>query len=101
MKPFPMPNDRLTPLGEVTERIVVASVEYRDEPTMIALVLLLRPVSPFFEVAHFYMEDAPEEETPVYHVPIPARAEGAVHVLATHFNIVTAVREYEQSGGDI
>lgn len=84
MMPFPMPNN------ELYERRVVASVMYRDEPTEIALVLLLNRQAPFFTVAHLYLEDCPEEDS----------VEGELLLLATEYNIVPAVRAYEQSGGD-
>lgn len=98
--PFPMPNDTLFGTDEDGEirrdpRIVVASVQYRDEPTMIALVLLLNRQSPFFTVAHWYQEPSPAE------YDIPYRPTGYLHELGTHYNIVHAVREYEQSGGDV
>lgn len=83
-----MPNEKMG------FRTVVASVEYRDEPTYIATVLLLNPVSPFFTVAHFYMEPTEQEGE------IPARPAGYVHELGTELNIVPAVRLYEESGGD-
>lgn len=88
--PFPMPNDRIGTNGP----LVVASVEYRDEPTYIATVLLLWPEMPFFEVAHYYLEDCPPEGD------IEARPAGTVHQLARVENIVPAVDWYQQAGGD-
>lgn len=88
MKPFPMPNDQLA------GRTVVASVEYRDEPTMIALVLLLEPKPPFFTVALYFQEECPAE------YESPKRFEGEIDVLGEHMNIVDAVGDYEDSGGD-
>ena len=98
--PFPMPNDTLFGADETGEirrdpRTVIASVEYRDEPTVIALVLLLNRASPFFTVAHYYQEACPAEGD------APARPTGYLHELVEEYNIVHAVREYEQSGGDV
>lgn len=87
-----MPNDKLVLEGQPVT--VVASVEYRDEPTYIATVLLLGPRTPFFRVAHFYMEPTEQEGE------IEPRRAGYVHVLGTFENIVPAVRCYEESGGD-
>jgi hypothetical protein len=89
--PFPMPNDRI---GGPHGPLVVASVEYRDEPTYIATVLLLWPEAPYFEVAHFYQEDCPAEGD------IPGRPAGRVLTISRHENIVPAVEEYQQMGGD-
>lgn len=86
--PHPMPGDM------IGAQRVIASVQYRDEPTLIATVLLLNPASPFFTVAHYFMEDAPAEDE------APFNAAGTLHELATELNIVPAVREYEQAGGD-
>lgn len=83
---FPMPNDMLG------TSIVVASVTYRDDD--IALVLLLNPGPPFFTVAHYYLFDAPAEYGVEY------RPAGYLHVLGVFENIVPAIREYEQCGGD-
>lgn len=84
---FPIPNDR------IDGRVVVASVNY-DEDNQIALVLLLNSSAPFFTVAHYYMQDVPAADA------IPFRPRGYVHVLGDHFNIVPAVEEYQQNGGD-
>lgn len=78
---FPMPGDTL--LG----RTVIASTYYTDE---IALVLLLNDRPPFFTVAHYQVHDSHD----------PAYPAGSLTHLATEYNIVPAVREYEQSGGD-
>jgi hypothetical protein len=75
---FPMPNDSLyiDKRGVVT---VVASVYYTDEE---ALVLLLHNEPPFFEVAQLLVAN-----------------EGLLS-LGTFENIVPAVDEYKDSGGD-
>lgn len=70
---FPMPNDKI---GDFT---VVASVYYTDE---IATVLLLRRNAPFFTVGQVDLET------------------GRLTVGEYHENIVPAVREYEDMGGD-
>jgi hypothetical protein len=70
---FPMPNDSLA------GATVVASVEYTDD---VALVLLLNP-EPFYFTVTLYRLDG-----------------GGFDVIGTYENIVPAVREYEQNGGD-
>lgn len=75
MSKFPMPNDRLG------DRTVVASVWYTEDPE-IATVLLLNPKAPFFTVAFYDLKN------------------GGIDPIITTENIVPAVREYEQSGGD-
>jgi hypothetical protein len=87
--PFPMPNDKI---GDAT---VLASVEYfDDERGAVSLVLLLEQTSPFFTVAHYARTDVrSNDETTAYKA-------GEVDVIGRFWNIVEAVREYEQSGGD-
>ena len=82
---FPMPND------VINGSTVVASVEYRDEPSLIALVLLLNKQAPYFTVAHYYQEASPD--APVY-------PRGHLLVHGDFENIVPAVEEYTQQGGD-
>jgi hypothetical protein len=88
--PFPMPND------VIDGKTVVASVTYiDDERGDLALVLLLEHESPFFTVAHYAMTDLAEDEN------TSGYAAGEIDVIGRFMNIVEAVREYEQSGGDI
>lgn len=75
----PLPND------VIGDSIVVASVVYNEDDykEAIFLVLLLNKQPPFFTVATMYW---PSEE-------IIARE--------NHFNIVHAIEEYKDSGGDV
>lgn len=87
--PFPMPND------VIEDKIVVASAQYiDDERGSIALVLLLTKVPPFFAVALYAQTDIADDKG-----FRPYKA-GEAYVIGQHWNIVPAVREYEQSGGD-
>jgi hypothetical protein len=89
VKPFPMPNE------ELAGRTVIASVEYfADERGEVALVLLLEKEKPFFTVAHYALTPIAESEANV------GMAEGEYDVLGRFENIVPAIREYEQNGGD-
>ena len=80
---FPIPNDKLA------EFTVVASVHYSSAedtglPNDFATVLLLAPETPFFRVAIVEcVKDDPQWDY-----------EGI------HENIVPAVQDYEQNGGD-
>lgn len=79
---FPMPNDKLR------EYTVVASVHYSEAETTglesdYATVLLLAETTPFFAVA--IVSCTPEAHFDYFQV---------------HENIVPAVRDYEQNGGD-
>ena len=78
---FPLPGDTLC------ERTVVASCWYIDEDgeEPEALVLLLNEESPYFKVAHVQFQLDP----PV----IVAEVD--------YFNIVFAVEDYQQWGGDV
>lgn len=71
---FPLPND------VVYHQTVIASVYYDDDT---ATLLLLRKEKPFFEVAQ-----------------LDLKPHGNLRILSEHDNIVPAVREYEQEGGD-
>jgi hypothetical protein len=73
-----MPNE------ELHGRTVVASVWLIDDPDRDpeVLVLLLNPTAPFFSVA----------TTNLY--------TGSLVILGSHENIVPAVRQYEDEGGD-
>jgi hypothetical protein len=77
MKKFPLPND-LFMIKEQTYK-AVATVYYTDT---VALVLLLAKKPPYFAVGNYDLET------------------GEWLFLNTHFNIVPAVEEYVQSGGD-
>ena len=89
MLKFPMPNDVLQ------DKVVVASCWYRDlseadrqyidddGPDQIALVLLLNKLSPHFTIAHINLEN--------YEIIADA----------TYYNIVEAVENYQNWGGDI
>jgi hypothetical protein len=95
--PFPMPGMQLH------GRTVIASVEYfADERGVVALVLLLNQEAPYFTVAHYYQTSMAEETVKYGDLTetIEARPAGFLHILGTHENIVPAVREYEDSGGD-
>lgn len=83
MTAFPMPND------EIDGRMVIASVDYIDDT--IATVLLLNPEPPFFSVGHYAYGDNPD--APKLEIIGGAEPE-------THYNIVPAVRAYENWGGD-
>jgi hypothetical protein len=76
----PLPND------VIGDQIVIASVIYRDSDAEgvedIYLVLLLNKKPPYFIVAD---------------ITWPSKK---ILNLGKHYNIVPAVREYEQSGGD-
>lgn len=88
--PFPMPNTK------IDDRIVVAAVDYfDDERGSVALVLLLEPEAPFFTVAHYALTDVAGDSVTTPYVA------GELDSLGRFSNIVEAVREYEQSGGDI
>lgn len=88
--PFPMPNDRVG-----RGQIVVASVTYiDDERGDIALVLLLNQKPPYFTVAHYAMTDIVGDD-----VTTPYER-GEIDEIGSFLNIVDAIREYEQSGGD-
>ena len=82
---FPMPGDTL--LG----RTVIASVYFTDE---IVLVLLLEPKPPFFTVAQYQMHEPTDD------VGVVPRPKGSLTHLASEYNIVPAVRAYEENGGD-
>lgn len=84
-KPFPMPNDKLSRFT------VVASVYYSDD---IATVLLLAAGTPYFHVAHYYLEDVPAE------YDVPDRPAGFLHFVGVEENIVPAVELYVEYGGD-
>lgn len=71
---FPMPNDK------IGERTVIASTYYTDD---IVTVLFLNPTVPFFTVAQ-----------------VDLRNGDLADWGSRHENIVPAVREYEQNGGD-
>lgn len=94
---FPIPNDRLSQyarLGPISH-IVVASVTYiDDERGDVVLVLLLNERKPFFTIGHYYITDFPAEGD------LPARFAGDFVEIATHENIVPAVEDYVQNGGD-
>ena len=86
---FPMPNDQLA------GRIVVASVDYyADERGEVALVLLLEPEAPYFTVAHYALTEITEDASNV------GMTAGELDILGRFSNIVPAVEEYTQSGGD-
>jgi hypothetical protein len=74
---LPLPNDRLK-----DGRTVVASC-YADDDT--ALLLLLMPTAPFFQVAIWRL----------------GRPEDDIIEVIRERNIVYAVRQYEQEGGDV
>ena len=83
MPELPLPND------EFRGRTVIASVWLRDDnlvPPLTCLVLLLESRTPFFTVAELRWDDDTTEWMPVW--------------TTSHMNIVPAVREYENSGGD-
>lgn len=87
--PFPMPG---TLIGE---RRVIASCEYiNDERGAIALVLLLNEASPYFTVSHYALTDVRGGDT------ITPYAAGELDVIGTFENIVPAVEEYGDNGGD-
>ena len=87
--PFPMPGTT------VHDRTVVASVEYiDDERGSIALVLLLNPEAPFYTVGHYALTEVKSGDT------ITDYAAGELDVIGTFYNIVPAVEEYTQNGGD-
>lgn len=73
----PKPNDKLTIEGD--DYTVVATCYYTDD---IMLVLLLAAHPPYFAVAHIDLET------------------GNTMWINVHRNIVPAVEEYIQSGGD-
>lgn len=73
MLPIPMPNNKLA------GATVVASVYLTDER---ALLLMLNENPPFFTVTEYSLGN------------------GSFIPIATTENIVPAVREYEQNGGD-
>ena len=92
--PFPMPGDR------IEKRTVVASAEYfDDERGSVALVLLLNQQPPYFTVAHYALTDVKGGEG-IYPEVVTEYTRGEVDVIGSFENIVPAVREYEQSGGD-
>lgn len=97
MPGWPMPNDTLD------ERTVVASVSYiADERGEVVLVLLLEPEAPYFTVAYYYVDDFDpnaSEEAASMGGGIPYKA-GTLDILGHFMNIVPAIRQYEQSGGD-
>lgn len=76
----PMPNDRYE--GQT----VVASCWYREEPTEIHLVLLLKEMSPYFRVAHLENHGGGE------YVAVWEKES---------YNIVNAIEDYVEAGGDI
>lgn len=88
--PFPMPND------QIDGRTVVASAVYDDDEhgELIALVLLLEQEAPFFTVAHYALTDIPPDFASV------EMARGEIDVLGRFSNIVPAIAEYTESGGD-
>lgn len=99
--PFPMPNDKI---GGGT---VIASVEYfDDERGAVALVLLLNPDPPYFTVAHYALTDVAGGVSGVARGWTSADSvltpytRGELDVIGSFENIVPAVREYEQNGGD-
>lgn len=75
---FPMPGDVMR------GAIVAASTYYTDD---IVLVLLIEQGPPFFTVAHYHI-----------HGEIPVT--GSLQILDRQWNIVPAIRTYEESGGD-
>ena len=83
---FPMPGDTLLGRG------VIASIYYTDD---IVLVLLLEDRPPFFTVGHYYLYDVAVEDGKGI-----TKLAGSLDHLAHEFNIVPAVRAYEQNGGD-
>jgi len=96
MIPFPMPNDALS------HRIVIASTTYIDDQRgELVLVLLLEREPPYFTVALYATTDFDPTANPhITEDQGPAHNAGDITVLGRHENIVPAVREYEQSGGD-
>lgn len=80
---IPLPGD------EVYHRTVIASVYFTDE---VVTLLLLAPAvlrDPNFQ--HRYNYEVSQ---------LALRPHGNLTVLSEHLNIVPAVREYEQNGGD-
>lgn len=71
---FPLPGDK------VYHRTVIASVYYNDD---IATLLVMECQPPYFAVAQLDLEP-----------------HGNLTIVSEHFNIVPAVRDYEQWGGD-
>lgn len=95
MSGFPFPGDPF-PDG-VT---VIASCPYiDDERGELALVLLLETKPPYFTVAHYAVTDFDPKANDVQPDGI-AYQEGEIDVLGHFHNIVPAVQEYENSGGD-
>lgn len=92
---FPLPGS-LVALDERKRSTVIASVEYfDDERGSVTLVLLLNQQRPYFTVAHYALTDVSgDSETTPY-------SRGELDVIGTFENIVPAVREYEQNGGDV
>lgn len=77
MSHFPMPGETLS-----REFVVVASVWYSEEPP-VATVLLLASEAPFYRVAGVTVD-----------------ADHTMLWYTDHANIVPAVRDYEDNGGD-
>lgn len=75
VRPIPLPGE------QVYHKTVVASVYYTDET---ATLLLIEKGAPYFSVAQ-----------------LDLRPHGNLSILSEHENIVPAVREYEQAGGDV
>lgn len=106
--PFPMPGDRYREGWSIApsnlnegERTVVASVTYIDDSRgEIALVLLLEREAPYFTVAHLALTEFDPKRGDITDGGEPMFV-GELDVIGRFSNIVEAIREYEQSGGDI
>lgn len=96
MMDFPLPNDR------IGGYIVIASVSaIADERGETATVLLLAPKPPYFAVGEYAISDFdPALSGDAFLRTGFVRPAGNIDIYGTFENIVPAVREYEQNGGD-